>query len=374
MAMLTLPLILVDLSSDRVSVKENRMLANFPELSDVKQYPETFIRGFDDWFKDNTGFRERLVMLYNVMGKNMWYNGIWYREGYFVFLVGEEGHHYFAADGVISRSMSLIRKFQGKQFLSDDQLANMAAKLKEVKTYLDKQGIPLIVMFCADKESIYPEFYPKSIKQGLEPIQLDIITRYLQEHTTVDVFNIRQTLLTEKNKYLLYSKTGDGNALTHYNEIGAFFAYRELMKHINVYFPQIIPYELDDIEIEYNKEGRHTVSLKTEIIYKRSEYSLFNSLKFIDDDFWVRDFNEAYENTESDLPVILFLRTSYSNENYIGKYIAQHFGKVIMTHFMNMEYIEEYIDRFNPDIVVFESTERQLDMFANAVAKIPELP
>jgi hypothetical protein len=234
--------------------------------------------------------------------------------------------------------------------------------------------IPLIVMFCTDKESVYPEFYPRLIKRGPEPIQLDIITQYLQKHTTVDVFNIRQALLAEKNKYLLYSKTGDGNALTHYNEIGAFFAYRELMKHINVYFPQIIPYELGDIEIKYNKEGTHTVSLKTEITYRRPEYSLFDSLNFIDHDLWGRAFNEAYENIDLDLPVILFLRTSYSNENYIGKYIARHFGKVIMTHFMNMEYIEEYIDRFNPDIVIFESTERQLDMFADAVARIPKLP
>jgi hypothetical protein len=146
MAMLTLLLVFVDLSPDRVSVQENRMLANFPELSDVKRYPGTFIRGFDDWFKDSTGFREQLIKFYNVMDKNSWFNGgWWYMDGPFMYLVGEEGHHYYAGDSIISRSMSMIRKFQGKQFLTDSQLTNMAVKLEEVKTYLGKHdGIGVV--------------------------------------------------------------------------------------------------------------------------------------------------------------------------------------------------------------------------------------
>jgi hypothetical protein len=368
MAMLALPLIFLDLSPDRVSVQENRMLANFPELSDIKSHPEMFVRGFDDWFKDSTGFRERLVMLYNVMGKNIWYNGICYKEGQNVYIIGEEGHHYFALNG------SLIGKFQGKQFLTDDQLTNMAAKLEEVKTYLDNKGVPLIVMFCTDKESIYPEFYPKSIKQGPEPGQLDIITGYLQEHTGVDVFNIRQALLAEKDNFLLHytidtmSFTGD---FAHYNQIGAFFAYRELMKHINIYFPEMIPYELDDVDIRYDEKGRPHVSLKANIVYKRLDASFFDDVSII------RPFtseNEAYENEKSDLPVILFMRDSYTYEIFFGTYFPSHFGKAIFIHYENIEHFDEYIDRYKPDIVVFESAERQLPWFANAVAQIPELP
>jgi hypothetical protein len=366
--MLTPPLLLVDLASDRVSVQENRMLENFPELSDVRSQPEKFIRGFEAWFRDSIGFREQMLIPYNVINKN---SSIWYTEGYNIYLVGKKGHHYFAEDG------RLIKKFQGRQFLTDSQLTNMAAKLEEVKTYLDNKGIPLIVMFCTNKESVYPEFYPRSIKQGPEPIQLDVITRYLQEYTTVDVFNTREALLAEKDNFLLYFIIDTMSFhldFAHYNEIGAFFAYRELMKHINKHFSEMLPYELDDVDIRYDEKEIPRVSLKHEKAYKKLTPSFFDNMNFIDDDFWGRVFNEAYENIDLDLPVILFLRTSFSGESFIGKYIAQHFGKVIMTHFMNMEYIEEYIDRFNPDIVVFESVERQLDMFADSVAKIPELP
>jgi len=361
LAMLTFPLIFVDLSSDRVSIQENRMLAQSPPLADIKKHPATFIRGFDAWFKDSTGFREQLLALYNVMGRLI--NSVWYTDGQYLYLIGEQGHHYFAHTGGI-----LISKFQGKQFLTDKQLTNMAIKLDEVKTYLDNKGIPLIVMLCTDKETIYPEFYPKSIKRGSEPIQLEIITGYLQEHTDVDVFNIRQALLAEKNNFMLYAvSSGD---LSHYNEIGAFFAYRELMEHINTYFPEIIPYKLDDIEISYDRTGIPNVSIKAGTAYKKLDPSFFDDVNIHRPFSWE---NEAFENDESELPVILILSDSYSLEQYICKYLANHFGRAVLINYGNMEYFKEYIDRYKPDIVVFESAERELRGFANSVAGIPKL-
>ena len=363
MAMLTIPLVFVDFASNRVSVQENRMLAQRPPLAYIRDHPATFVRGFDAWFKDSTGFREQLVALYNVMGKNSWFRGVWYRNGQYIYLVGEEGHNYFDAG-----DSRFIKRFQGKQFLTDEQLTNMAVKLNEVKTYLDGKGILLVVMFCTNKETIYPEFYPKSIKQGPEPVQLDMITGYLQEHTDVDVFNIRQALLAEKNNFMLYAvSSGD---LSHYNQIAAFFAYRELMRHINICFPEIIPYELSDIDISYGLTGMPDVSITAGTTYKKLDPSFFDDVDLIRPFTWE---NVAYKNEEFDLPVIMFLRDSYSNEEFIGKYIANHFGKAIFIHYLNMRNFVEYIDRYKPDIVVFESAERQLSWFSDCIASISKL-
>jgi hypothetical protein len=341
------------------------MLANHPSISDIKNSPGAFIRQFDEWFKDSTGFRERLIKLYQVIDKNKWLNAVvQYMDGQYVYLIGEKGHHYFAGVGG-----DLIPKFQGRQFISDEQLVNMADKLEMIKTYLDDKGIPLVAMFCTDKESVYPEFYPKSIKRGTEPIQLDIITNYLQENTSVDIFNIRQALLAKRDANLLYVvSSGD---LTHYTQIGAFFAYRELMKHINSYFPQITPYELDDVKISYDEKGIPKVTLKSGFTYQKHD-PLFSDNA--DPVLFPTERITAYENKNSDLPVILFFHDSYSGEGYIGKYFAQQFGKAIFIHFANISYIQEYISQFKPDIVVFESAERQLGYFANCVIGIPELP
>jgi len=368
MAMITLPLVFVDLSSNRTSVQENRMLAEFPQLIDLKKHPEIFVRQFDNWFNDSAGFREQLLALYNVMGINK-KSGIRYGSGEVINLVGEHGHHFF-----VGKDEFLIRRFQGEPILSDEQLANMANKLEEIKDYLDRKGIPFIIMFCTFKEAIYPEFYPKSIKRGPEPIPLDIMTNYIKDHTSVDVFNIRQALLAEKNNYMLYSVSfGD---LLHYNEIAAFFAYRELMKHINKYFPDIVPYELNDIEIDYDREEIPVVSLKTKAAYKRLDPSFFDDVEL------TRPFtceNTVYENMDKDLPVILIFRDSFfgyysrtEEKKFISQYISSHFGKTILIQYMNMKNIEEYVAKYKPDIIVFESVEPAV--FGKFAAEIPELP
>jgi len=362
--MLALPLVFVDFSSEKVSVQENRMLAEYPKLADIRNKPETFVQEFEAWFKDSTGFREELLSLYKAVNKKRTNNIIQYTDGQYTFLIGEQGHHYFAYEGGW-----MISKFQGKKVLSDRQLSSMAAKLEEVKTYLENKGIPLVIMFCTDKESIYPEFYPKSIKRGPEPIQLDQITSYFQENTSVDVFNIRKALLEEKETYLLYVVSqGD---LTHYNQIGAFFTYRELMKHINIYFPQITPYEPDDIDISYDKIGIPDVTLKSGFTYQKLDSSFFPDL---DPNQFSTKKIIVYENINSDLPVILFFSDSYSSEDFIGKYFGQHFRRAIFIHYSNIRRFKEYINLFNPDIVILESAEREIRVFANFVIEIPELP
>jgi len=340
------------------------MLAERPKLADIKNHPRHFVRQFDEWFKDSTGFREQLLVLHNVVSKNKWLNNnVQYSDGQYVYIIGEKGHHFFAhIDGF------LISKFQGKQFLSDEQLAGMAEKLEMVKNYLDSKGIPMIVMFCVDKESIYPEFYPKSIKRGKEPIQLDIITNYLKEHTSIDVFNIKQVLLAEKDNYLLYPvSSGD---LSHPYEIYSFIAYSELMKHINIYFPEITPYNINDIEINYDENTPSPyLYLKAERTYKEINASFFNDVELNRPFTWE---NMVFENTRHDLPEILFFRDSFSVG--VGKYIAQQFGKTIFIHWGNLEHFKNIIEKYKPDLVVFESAEYQIKYFNNYVNCIPKLP
>ena len=170
----------------------------------------------------------------------------------------------------------------------------------------------------------------------------------------------------EKNNYVLYPVSfGD---LVHYTEIGAFFVYRELMKHINKYFPDIVPYELSDIEISYGKDEILVVSLKTKTAYKKLDPSFFDDVELIRPFTWE---NVAFENKNADLPVVLFLRDSYANENFIGKYIAQQFGRAIFIHYTNMKHIEEYVAKYKPDLIVFET--RDIDVFSGSAAEIPEL-
>jgi hypothetical protein len=352
------PLFSTDLRNGVVSERENRMLADRPPLSSIN-HPRTFIQNFNLWFNDHVGFREKSISLYQKLNRFQ-ERGAQYRKGDVTYLVGREGHHFFTGF-----NHELIAKFQGRSVFSGEQMQIFARKLTAMKNYLDKKGIPLIVMFCTDKETIYPEYYSKAVRRGPEPAQLDIVTNYLQKTTSVDLFNIRQALMAQKGSYLLYPKGPSGD-LAHYNEIGSFFAYRELMKHINSYFPEIVPYSLNDVDITCDENGTANVSLKEAPLYKKLDDSFFDNVTVSRPFTWEY---EAFENTGAGSLTALFFRDSYMGVNggFLEKYVARHFNKTILIHFANINNLEEYIKTFAPGIVVLETSERQITWFFNSV-------
>jgi hypothetical protein len=359
--MLVIPLVSVDLSSDRKSVAENRMLANRPALGEMKNHPAEFIRQFEAWFKDSTGFREKMIALYKAIDSKG--RGVYYMDGLERYVIGEQGHHFYEG-----WENWMISKFQGRWRLPDGWLPLMAEKLDGIKNYLDKRGIGFTVMFCTDKESIYPEYYPKSIMRGPEPIYLDMVTGYLKENTNVDVFNIREALLSEKNTYLLYNKTFD---TSHYNATGGFFAYRELMRHISMFFPEMAfsTFDINDIDISYDANEIPAISLKQEATFKRMDTSFFDDI-----DIKGQSLTQyaAVENIDSNQPVILFMGDSYIWE--LIKYIPQHFSKTIYIRYENMQYFEQYVNKYKPDMVVFESVERDFPhSFSSVCLELPAL-
>lgn len=351
--MLLLPLVFINPSGGAISEQENRVLAVQPNLSDLLNQPADYVRQFDEWFSDNVGFREQLINLKQKIED--FDEPVQYTDGEYVYLRGQQGHRYFAyTDGW------MIGKFQGKEFLTNEQLSGMASGLDDISQYLNEKGIPLIAIICPDKESVYPEYYPKSIIRGSEPIQLDIITQYLKEHTNIDVYNIKNRLVAEKENYLSYNKAmGD---LTHYNRIGAFFEYLELMSHINIYFPDMKPYTFDDVDITCDEDGVFNVSLQQEAPNIELDPGFFDNIEVNRPFTWQQ---RAFENLDRSLPTILFMRDSYTD--LFVDFIAPHFGNTIAIHYSNLESFEEYITLYDPDIVVFESAERELCSFADTI-------
>jgi len=348
--MLTLPLVFIDLSSNRVSVQENRMLANLPKLTDLKHHQGQFIRDFNAWFKDSTGFRVKLISLYKktdgIFNQNLYFDGT------SIVFIGKQGHNFH------THYNQLLPIWQGKRWLDDTQSYELSVKLNKINQYLCERNIPFIVMFCTDKESIYPEYYPDFVIKGPEPTSLDTVVDYISANTNINFFCIKENLLREKENWLLYPKTGDGYELCHYNETGSFIAYQELMRRINRYFPNLKPFTFEDVDITYRINGSSSLTLKQEKNYRKIESRFFEDAV-------------EFENEDLSLPTLLLLCDSYAD--WFINYLPQHFGRTIIHHWYTLNRLDEYIDLYKPDIVVFESAERAIPEFAKTVIGIPEL-
>ena len=187
MLTLLLPMVFADINGGAVSEKENRILAPRPPVSYMFKYPGDFIKQFDDWFLDNLGYREQIIALYNMINTSISNN--YYLDGESVVFIGKHGHHFH------SHYNQITPIYQGKPWLEEVELNELSTHLIEINNYLMEKSIPFIIMFCADKESIYPEFYPDFVIRGSEPTSLDKIIDYLKGHTTIDLFCIVAALL-----------------------------------------------------------------------------------------------------------------------------------------------------------------------------------
>jgi hypothetical protein len=110
---------------------ENRMLANKPSVADIKDCPETFVRQFDEWFKDSTGFREKLLILYKKTD-GIFKHGT-FLDGTSIALIGRQGHHFH------THYNQLLPIYQGKRWLDDVQSYELSVKLNDINQYFHKK-------------------------------------------------------------------------------------------------------------------------------------------------------------------------------------------------------------------------------------------
>ena len=80
------------------------------------------------------------------------------------------------------------------------------------------------MLILPDKNRVYGEYYPDSIKKMAQKGRGEQTYQFLYNKGTIDVIYPLNELLAEKKKNLLYYKND-----THWNPLGAFIAYRQLI-------------------------------------------------------------------------------------------------------------------------------------------------
>jgi hypothetical protein len=99
-----------------------------------------------------------------------------------------------------------------------------------------------------NKNTVYPEKLPKAFSRPAKESHLDQMLRYVAAHPGLDVVDLRPALRMAKDENQIFYVTD-----SHWNAYGAFAAYREIMKHLKRYFPDMRPFEREDYTaVEYS--------------------------------------------------------------------------------------------------------------------------
>lgn len=349
--MLIAPLIMTNLKDGKVSIEENRMLADKPTIyTSEGGVNYRFISDLECWFNDNIGLRSQIVKM-NA------------RIQYYLFdRLPDNTDLYLGPNGELNYATTdMIASFAHVDLLSDEQLASIADSYQFVNDHLEEQGILFYYFQCWDKHSVYPEYFMDGVHQYGNISMTDQVIEELLNNTDVAVISPKEMLINEKDEHDTYSFWGDA---TQWTQRGAYLSYLMLMDEINE--GSCGKYKVlqeKDYDIGITDQGS-TISGGIHVIDMEEDFEIAAPKAYQTDEApiylsqWQSKSRTIYQNDSVDNDdTIVILGDSYFDSFLIDD-IAESFAKTVLIWGDYTENIPEIIDHYKPVIVVCENAER----------------
>lgn len=193
---------------------ENRRLGALPPLPQSLAEWNDFPRRFEAFVNDRFGFRAALIRTYTNVSTSLHD-----RLPTDQVVAGRDGWLFYAGEGALGQ-------FQRAVQLAPEQLDAWREALAGRARLLEARGIGYAFTIAPDKHTIYGELMPAYLRQGNNPSPHDQLVAVARANG-LPVVDLRPGLLAAKPDGQLYMRDD-----THWNNRGAYAAYRTLMAHL----------------------------------------------------------------------------------------------------------------------------------------------
>lgn len=339
----------LSVKSNTSSILEKRRLADRPIFSfdSVKTFP----RKYEQFYNDNFPFRKYLIQINSLFSAKTY--GI---SAIPDVLIGKNGWLYY----VSKTQGNSLEDYKGMIRVDKRSLELIREKLEKRTIALKQKGIKFVVVVAPDKQTIYPEHLPDNAQRKRRyPTRLDQIIEYLKTNSSVQILDVRNALLEEKKTATLplYKKTD-----SHWNYLGGFIAYQEIMKSIS-----ITPKAKNDFEWENLNSGRGDLANMLALDEQITEENTIGVKNLFQSDFSTYNEKRGYglkneieisctinKNKDTDGKKLLVFHDSFGEGMF--KFLCIHFTETV---FINTNlFSSSIIEKEKPDIVIFEVVER----------------
>ena len=327
----------------KINENENLRFKEFPEISFKK--PRQSLSNFKSYYLGNFGLKKTAVNQYidfkdhilseeplpnySLTGKDGWY-----------FL----GNHY---NNVFNNT------FGTTDF---NQVKGATNYLNKLNQYLTSKNIKFYVVFPPNKHSIYSEYLPFQLEK--KETLYSLLKSDLEKNSSVKLIDLHLVLLKEKKENQVYYKTD-----SHWNDLGAFIAYQHIIDYIKKDI-SIEKLELEDYNI--SKELK-VLGDNTQMVNIREKTEVVNFEKKTPTKIKILSDNQKYlhfKNEKKDYKLMLY-RDSFSNA--LIPFFNENFGDAIYIRDYNIN--KKDIEKNNPDVVILELVERNINYLSKAVLK-----
>ncbi len=209
---------------------ENRKMEEKPvfDINSLDDFPLSF----EKYYSDKFSIRSIMVKYYNL------FNIEWFNKSPLPdkVVIGNDNWLFMAGDEFDS--------YRGKYRFEPSELEAFKAELEYRKAYLNKRGCQFYFMIAPSKASIYSDKIPGSVFRLHHQSWGEQLLEYLTKNSTVKPIDVFTVLRAYKDQELLYYKLDN-----HWNQSGAFYATNELLRRIQLDYPQVNLQSKKDFEI-----------------------------------------------------------------------------------------------------------------------------
>jgi hypothetical protein len=350
------------LGFDRTTISESEMreLATWPAWSwppkDLAAWPGAFQQYFEDHFM----LRNRLI---DWRSRALWH-GLRTSSSDTV-IAGKGGWLFYAADG------GLDDWIQVEPF-TPDALEVWRQTLVRRRAFLAHRGIPFLFVIAPDKQMIYPEYMPDSLRRMRESFRADQLIDYMRLTTPdFEILDLRPAVIAAKPTELLYHRYD-----THWNDRGGLAGYQPIAKRLRRWFPAIEPLTRADFDTSaavpsgdkttmLGLTDRGKLAMPGLVLRRHDGYRIVEPER---PDPYGEEGLLVTEHRDRSLPKAVIYRDSFAGR--LIPYLSEHFSRA--SYLWQNEFDFEEIEREKPDVVIQEFVARHFVNYVPYPGIIPE--
>lgn len=331
---------------------EKRKYADKPELTWEWKTFLSLPRMYEAYFNDHFGYRNWLIRNYNDFQVQ--------RLGTVPspdVMKGKSGWLFYSGD----RTLEFCRATNP---FTPGELEKWRSVIERRAEWLAERGARYIVVVVPIKHTVYREKLPDWLVQVGEKTRLDQLVEYMKANSDVEILDLRPALLEAKERVRLYHRTD-----THWNDEGAFVAYREIMRTLSKWFPNAVVKPESDFT-HHCAEGQggdlavmlsQQKSLKEERLFVRPKVEP-RARRVEPGEFYAKGpWTQETKPVITECPGAPIGRAVVFRDSLMIKlipFLSEHFGRVV--YLWHQEFDPGVIEREKPDVVIHEFGERVL--------------
>jgi hypothetical protein len=212
---------------------ENRLPAPKPRLAQLNLAGvQNYLSASEMYFNDHFGFRKRLIRWFQ-----QWKGRLYHDQSVNKVVLGQNGWLFTGEEQMVDHYLGMAK-------FTPEQLKSWQTLLEKRRDWLAARGIKYLFIIPPDKPAVYPEFLPSWLQNAApanRETKLDQFLKYMKAHSTVEVLDLRPSLLAAKTTAPTYLQND-----THWNLFGSFVACQEVIKTLTKQFPDLPPLRLED--------------------------------------------------------------------------------------------------------------------------------